>query len=164
MVERDFYQQIKERLGELFLAKGKQPYFEITAKKGLSEKLKEKIPHDREILFVFLKKKPDIFGFVEEKYTKNFITVEIKEKISRLDDIYQAKLYKDVFDAKYGFLVVLSPIQDEIKRLCKNTLNILRSYKNGVSPFLTLAQFDKSSGKFVDWFEENPFEKDIYWK
>jgi len=164
MAEADFYQQIKDRLKELFLTKGKQPYLDITANKGLTEKIKQKIPQDREIVFVFLKKKPDIFGIIEEEHTNNFITVEIKEKISKLDDIYQAKLYKEVFDAKYGFLIVLSPIQEEIKRLCKNTFSVLHSATDSIYSFLVIAQFDKESGRFVDWFEENPFEKDTYWE
>lgn len=56
MAEADFYQPIKERLEELFRNRGRQPYLEITATKGLSEKLKQKIPQNREIVFVFLKK------------------------------------------------------------------------------------------------------------
>lgn len=87
MAEADFYQPIKDRLEELFAAKGKRPYLEITATKGLSEKLKQKIPQNREIVFVFLKKKPDLFGFVEGQYSNDLITVEIKERIEKLDDI-----------------------------------------------------------------------------
>ena len=48
---------------------------------------------------------------------KSLITVEVKEKSLTLEDIYQAKLYKEVFEAKYGFLVTLSPIQEELKQI-----------------------------------------------
>lgn len=164
MAESDFYQSIKERLEELFRDRGKQPYLEITATKGLSEKLKQKIPQNREIVFVFLKKKPDLFGFVEGQYSSDLITVEVKEKIEKLDDIYQAKLYKEVFDAKYGFLITTKPIPEEIKRLCKNTFNILRSSGDDIYRFLAIGQYDKESGRFVDWFEKNPFEEEYYWK
>jgi hypothetical protein len=164
MAEADFYQLIKERLKELFVTQGKEPYLEITAKKGPSEKIKQKIPQHREIVFVFLKKKPDILGFVERQYSNDLITVEIKEKIGKLDDVYQAKLYKEVFDARYGFLITMKPIPEEIKRLCKNTFSILHSSVDSIYRFLVIGQFDKENGQFVDWFEENPFEKESYWK
>lgn len=164
MAEADFYEPIKERLENLFATKGKQAHLEITATKGLSEKLKQKIPQNREIVFVFLKKKPDLFGFVDEQYSSDLITIEVKEKIEKLNDIYQAKLYKEVFDAKYGFLIVTQPIPEEIKRLCRNTFNILRSSGDDTYRFLAIGQFDKESGSFVDWFEKNPFEEEYYWK
>ena len=164
MSEANFYQPIKDKLEELFVVKGKHPCLEVTATKGLSEKLKQKIPQNREIVFVFLKKKPDLFGFVEGQYSNDLITVEIKGRIEKLDDIYQAKLYKEVFDAKYGFLITIEPIPEEIKRLCRNTFNILRSSGDGTYRFLAIGQYDKESSQFIDWFEKNPFEEEHYWK
>ncbi len=100
MAEADFYEPIKKGLEELLASKGKSFYLEVTAARRLSEKLKRKIPEGREIVFTFLKKRPDLLGFVEGPYSSNFITVEVKEQIKKLDDIYQAKLYKEVFDAR----------------------------------------------------------------
>jgi hypothetical protein len=137
---------------------------EVTAKKGLSEKLKGKIPQGREIVFTFLKKRPDLFGFIEGQYSNDFMTVEIKERIEKLDDIYQAKLYKEAFAARYGFLITTKPIPEEIKRLCKSSIDILHSAADSIDRFLVIAHFDKESAQFVDWFEENPFEKEYYWK
>ena len=119
---------------------------------------------EREIVFKFLQLRPDIAGFVEEQHMKSLITVEVKEKSLTLEDIYQAKLYKEVFEAKYGFLVTLSPIQEELKRLCKGNFDILRSAADGVYRFLAIARFNNASGEFSDWFEENPFEQPRYWK
>lgn len=110
MAEADFYQPIKKGLEELLASKGKSFYLEVTATRRWSEKLKGKIPQGREIVFTFLKKRPDLLGFVEGQHSSNFITVEVKEQIKELDDIYQAKLYKEVFDAKYGFLITTEPI------------------------------------------------------
>src|SRR5260370_37687964 len=105
MAETDLYQPIKKRLEELFAVKKKSCYLEVTAAKGLGEKLKGQIPPQREIVFAFLKKRPDLFGFVQCQYASDLITVEVKQRIEKLDDVYQAKLYKEVFDAKYGFLI-----------------------------------------------------------
>ena len=162
--EADFYQPIKERLEELFAAKKKRFYLEVTATKGLSEMLKRKIPQHREIVFAFLKKRPDLFGFVEGQYSSDLITVEVKERIEKLDDIYQAKLYKEVFDARYGFLIITEPIPEEIKRLCKITMSILHSSVDSIYRFLIIGHFDKETGKLVDWFEENPFDQERYWE
>jgi len=164
MAEADFYEPIKEKLEELLTSKGKRFYLELTADKGLSEKLKREIPQQRDIIFTFLKKRPDLFGFVEGQYSKDLITIEIKDRIKKLDDIYQAKLYKEVFEAKYGFLITTKPVPEEIKRLCKSTIDILHSAGDSIHRFLVIGHFDKESGQFVDWFEENPFEKEYYWK
>lgn len=163
MAEADLYELIKQKLEELLASKGKRFYLEITARKGLSEKLKGAIPQHREIVFSFLRKRPDLFGFIEG-YSKDFMTVEIKERIEKLDDIYQAKLYKEVFAARYGFLITTKPIQEEIKRLCNSTSDILHSAGDDIYRFLAIGHFDKENGQFVDWFEENPFEKEYYWK
>ncbi len=164
MPEADFYELIKQKLEELLASKGRRFYLEVTARKGLSEKLKGAIPQHREIVFTFLKKRPDLFGYIEGQYSKDLVTVEIKERIEKLDDIYQAKLYKEVFAARYGFLITTKPIPEEIKRLCKSTIDILHSAGDSIYRFLVIGHFDQESGQFVDWFEENPFEKEHYWK
>lgn len=164
MNEEKYYNPIKEKLEELFHKKGKDIYLEITAKKGLSEKLKQAIPQGREITFVFLKKKPDIFGYVTKDTSKDLVVIEVKEKIAKINDVYQAKLYKEVFDTRYSFLISLTPIAEEIKRLCKNTYNILHSAQDAIYCFLVLGYFNPENNDFIDWFEENPFENEIYWE
>jgi transcriptional regulator len=165
MKEAKYYQIIKKKIEELFREKGINILLEITAEKGFTSELKRAIPETREIIFPFLGKKPDISGFVEKEYSKDFVIIEVKEEI-KLDGIYQAKLYKEVFDARYTFLVSLMPIPEEIRRLCKSTYNILHSAQDSIYSFFVLTYFNKEINDFVDWFEENPFEKgtDSYWK
>ena len=164
MAEENLYQPVKDRLSGLLATKGRQFYLEVTSTKGLSEKLKGKIPPHREIVFAFLKKRPDLFGFVEGQFgTSDLITVEVKERLEKLDDIYQAKLYKEVFDAQYGFLITGQPIPEEIKRLCGATFNILHSASDSTHRFLAIGQFDQDNGQFVDWFEKDPFQQEFYW-
>ena len=99
----DLYEPVKRYLEGQFakVAAGKTFHLEIAARKGFSEKVKAEIPDDRDIVFKFTKR-PDILGFVKGQYTSNLITVEVKGNGLELDDIYQAKLYKEVFDARYG--------------------------------------------------------------
>ena len=160
MAESDLYQPIKIALEELLVSKGMPFYLEVTAEKRLSEKLKGNIPQGREIVFTFLKKRPDLLGFVEGQYSSNFITVEVKEQIKKLDDIYQAKLYKEVFEARYGFLITTEPIPEEIRRLCNSTFSILHSSTDSIYGFLVIGHFDQINGQFIDRYEKNPFEEE----
>lgn len=162
MAEADLYDPVLRKLSEQFSGIGSSSYLETSAK-GFTEQIKAAIPPNRDILFKFLNRKPDILGFVAREYRKDFITVEIKEKSLKLDHVYQAKMYKEVFGARYGFLVTAAEIPEELKRLCKATPSILRSIDDGSFRFLAIARFFGGHG-FIDWFEENPFENDYFWK
>jgi len=161
MKEEVLYLAVKEKLEELFIAKNCEIYLEVTAK-GFSNKLKNQIPENRHIIFSFLTYKPDLTGFIEEKYSKHFIVAEIKNRKIKLNDIYQLRKYSDLFQAKFAFLISVQEIPAEIKALCKVEYKILM--RNYPLPNLTLVYFNKDINKFIEWFEENPFEKDIYWR
>jgi hypothetical protein len=163
MAEEDFYAPAKSGLERLFTNVGKNAYLEIAARKGFSEKLKQAIREGRDIVFAHLRRRPAILGFIQEEYTRSFITVEVKEKSPTLEDIYQAKLYKEVFDVKCAFLITGSTIPEELKRLCRTTYPILHSVGDDTYRFLVVAQFDKASNEFTEWFDQNPFEKPYYW-
>ena len=162
MAEADYYEPIRKCLELLFRAAGKTVYAEIGANAGFSERAKRAIPPGRDIVFSFLRQRPDLLILLEDQYSPSLVTVEIKEKIQKLDDIYQAKQYKEVFDAKHGLLITISPIQEELKRLCRITPNILRSAAD-YQQFFVIGEFDKTSANMVDWFAENPFENAVYW-
>lgn len=164
MAEKDLYEPIKTAFEDLLAGTGRSFHLEITATKGLSERLKASIPDGKEIVFAFLKKRPDLFGFLEGQYAHDLITVEVKEGAVKLEDIYQAKLYKEVLGAKCGFLITTRPIPEEVKRLCRSTLDILRSAADSSYRFLVIGQFDKDTNEFVDWFEENAFVQQRYWQ
>jgi len=164
--EKKYYKIIKKKFEDLFKEKFEDIYFEITASGNFSPKLKSKIPQNRDIIFSFLKGKgkssPDITGYVQKQYSSDFVIIEIKKEEIKLDDIYQTKKYKDLFDSRFTFLVSLKPIPEEIKRLCKIACNILHTLS--IYQSFVLIQFDEKSNKFVEWFEENIFEKDYIWK
>lgn len=164
-IEEKYYEIIKSRMEEILksMLPDKSIHLEVTATGGFSEELKQILPNHREIIFSFLTKRPDITGFVKENFSRDFLIVEIKQKIT-IDNIYQTKMYKELFDARYTFLISLQPIPEEIKRLCKNIYNILHSAQDSIYVFFVLGHFDSEKKNFVDWYEENPFEKETYWK
>lgn len=166
MPESEYYGLIKQKIKELLIEKidNKNIYLEITFKTGLSDKLKQAIPREREIIFSFLAKKPDITGIIKKQYYTDYIILEIKKEKIKLKDIYQAKMYKELLGARYTFLVTLKPIPDVIKRLCKVNFGILRSVGDNGIKFFVLTYFDKETNNFVEWFEENPFKNNRLWQ
>ena len=163
MAEADWYDAIQNKLGEQFSGVVDNLHLDTGAAKGFSETVKAAIPASREIVFSFLRRRPDIIGYVSREHAKDLITVEVKEKSLTIEDIYQAKMYKELFGARYGFLITVSPIPEALKRLCKQTYSILHSADDDIYRFLAIAQFHRAGG-FIEWFEENPFVKESYWK
>ena len=83
------------------------PRLEITANGKMSDLLQSNFSY-----FLFRKLQaerlhPDLMGFVKKKSSSNpeFITVEIKKGALRIRDILQAKLYEDIFNAKFSFAI-----------------------------------------------------------
>jgi hypothetical protein len=127
MSEKDFYDSITKHLGELLGAVAPRFYLETTATTGLTERAKQAISQGREIVFAFMKDRPDIIGVVDGQFSKHLLVAEVKESSPALEDIYQTKRYKEVFEARYAFLITIGPIKEELKRLCRSTPTILRS-------------------------------------
>lgn len=153
--EKDYYPAMKRRLEELLKSRFDEFHLEITATKRFSNKLKAEIPEHRNIIFRFLNETaPDITGFVREKHATRFFVAEFKKGTLRLDDIYQARKYAELFEAKYALLITTSEIPKELKRLSQMTHSLLAlpGYCR-----LILVRFDEQQDRFVDWFQENPF-------
>jgi len=162
MKEEGYYPHIMQRFTELFESKGYKAHFEITAAKKFSNKLKNKIPDHRHIIFYFLKDvAPDITGFVSKDGSTDFVVIEVKNEEIKLDHIYQTRKYAEFFDARFAFLISTEKIPEEIKRLSKVIYSLLSLPAYGR---LTLIQFDNTTKSLQDWYPENPFEIEYYWR
>ena len=156
--EEALYEPIREFLHSKFSARFGDCHLEITASGRFEETLKKAVRHD--IIFAFLGKKasPDLAGFTQdESGIKDFITVEIKPGKITLQDIYQVKLYGDLFSAKYALLISPQPVPEEIKRLQQN-LFILYRFMSGWYVYIGQWQ-DELSNEVIEnsWFPESPF-------
>ena len=153
--ERDLYEPVRARLQQVIQTAFPEFHLEITAQGVFSNKLKSQIPQDREIVFKFLKEAaPDITGFVKKEYSTDFIVVEVKNEMLKLEDIYQARKYAELFDARYAILVSLEEIQEEIKRLSRVVYSLL-SLPAGEQLVITIFNIERG---FVEWFPQNPFQ------
>lgn len=164
MAEKDFYKPITEQLGGLLSGVVTSYWLEVVATQGLTERAKQAVPAGREIVFSFMRDRPDIIGIVDGQFSKHLLVAEVKEGSPTLENIYQIKRYKEVFDARYAFLITIGPIREELKRLCRQTSTILSSAGDDAYRFLVLAQFHPGARRFVDWVDGNPFEKSFYWE
>ena len=95
----------------------RNPHLEITANGEVSEFLQSKFNYD---LFQKLdaeRLNPDLLGFVQKKPSslEEFITVEVKRSPLRFRDVLQAKLYEEIFNAKFSFAI--SPKGMPMKKL-----------------------------------------------
>lgn len=169
--QRELYEVIRPCIEKLIKKKAMNFHLEITADKKFSNKLKAEIPTGREIIFAFLKEAaPDITGFIKRRPFSDLITIEVKNHEIRIDDIYQIKKYRDLFNAKFAFLISTRPIPEEIKRILKvipplcptghETLVLVRFEERK----LTEEHLQGPPNPFIEWYPEDPFEKDLYWK
>jgi len=167
--EKTLYEPVKQYLTKLLNNSYSNYHLEITANRTYSEKLKHFITYN--IVFSFLKKAmPDLTGFIlkegidvklaHNKDIVSFITVEVKPSKISLPDIYQAKLYGDLFRAKYALLMSPVIIGEEIRRL-QNDLKILNRYRNWKVYIgqIVFSRSDKMGSKIEDciWYPETPF-------
>ena len=161
--ESSYYPLMQQKFAELFESKGCKAYLEVTASKRFSNKLKSKISDYRHIIFYFLRDvAPDITGFVERDTFTDFVIIEVKNEEMKLDHIYQARKYADLFEAKFAFLVSTKEIPEEIKALSKVVYPVLSA--PSIYQARTLVYFNEETQSFEDWYPENPFEKELYWR
>jgi len=117
----------------------------------------KEIPHEREILFSFGRvAKPDLTGFVRKELDAvDFITVEIEDGEGKLEDIYQAKRYADLWGAKYGFFITEKELPEQFKRLDRVS-QIFTGFRGAT---IYSAQYDHTSNTIPDesWYPGNPF-------
>lgn len=161
--ETAYYPVVRDWLDGLLAQYFTSHYLEITAYGKFSNVLKGQMPQHREIVFAFLKEAaPDITGFTVRNHEHHFVVVELKDRVIKLDDIYQTKKYAELFDAHYALLISTEEIPNEIIRLS----NVVSPYLLAVPAYgkLTFVHIQFSAGArsaigSATWFPHLPFEK-----
>lgn len=166
-LEKELYEPIKEYLEKAFRLKFGNCYLEVTANGSFSELIKRGVRND--IIFSFLGKKasPDLTGFIHTQGNQwfvvwsnsdiqDFITVEIKRERLTLQDVYQAKMYGDLFQAKYALLISTEPIPEEIRRL-NQCLFITYRFMSGWYLYVGEWHGPNRMAEFM-WLPNSPYE------
>jgi hypothetical protein len=126
---------------------------------------------DKDALFYVRGEKlnPDIMGFYEPNPARNqlpliapgLVTVEVKDCPLRIRDIYQAKLYAEIFGSYSSFLISSSPIPVEMERFLMDHSHILATHVGHGQVFLGSFREEVSDGETVygtKWlFNRYPF-------
>lgn len=168
--EKELYEPVKECLEKAFREKFGNCYLETTANGIFSDMLKSTIRDD--IIFSFLGKKasPDLTGFIHTRgskwvfpsiegpsIVKDFITVEIKRGKITPQDIYQTKMYGDLFRAKYALLISPELIPEEIRRLNERVFMTYR-YMSGWYLYIGKCSTFKGKTGISGWIPYSPFQ------
>ena len=85
----------------------KNPHLIITAHGEFSDELQRVLDYRLFAALYAEKLKPDIMGFVRKKKSSEpeVITVEVKATALTIRDVLQAKMYSDIFNAKFAFII-----------------------------------------------------------
>jgi hypothetical protein len=160
MAEKQMYEPVMAQLQKRFGKRGFVTQLEIAASAGASDAIAEGIPYGQGILFSYRSSnRPDILGWTQKR---DWIVAEVKEAALGLDEIYQTKRYKELFCARYAFLISSVPVSEQLKRLCRANPRVLGSFGDYLGCFV-LAEFNHVTGDFAIWFPENPFENPALW-
>ncbi len=125
-MERALYPLISEALMTCFGGVGKHNIHIESTDRGFSEPIKATFGRDRDIAFSFFDRaKPYLTGYVDEGTHKVIFVVEVKDAPFELRDIYQAKRYKGLLGARFGFVTSSQRTPEKLKRLCSVTPAIL---------------------------------------
>jgi hypothetical protein len=142
--EKSLYEPIKRALERVFSCLG-ECYLEVTAEKKFSDHLK-RVFDDVSLYMVRVESfYPDISGYVKRENSTDIIIVEVKPREPMVKDIFQAKDYAEVFNAKYAILASPRTISEERRRLIMKRKEIISRYPKDP---VVLTQFRQAEEDF----------------
>ncbi|TET07918.1 MAG: hypothetical protein E3J86_11760 [Candidatus Thorarchaeota archaeon] len=112
---------------------------------------------------------PDLMGYLDVKgliFTREsrLIVVEIKSDALTLKDLYQVKMYAEVFQAYYAFLISPNGFQEERRRVIIDTPELLNFYPQNGERQITVMYWRNNILEIDEELcEEDPFETEFLW-
>ena len=169
VANNEFCVSIKEYLEDALIQKFGNCHLEITAGGVFSNTIRSVVRH--QLMFSFLGKRmsPDLTGFIHiqgsdavvpltPSIVKEFITVQVKRGKITLQDIYQSKMYGDLFTAKYALLISSEPIPENIIRIDQR---IFLTYRSMRGWYLYIGEWHSGSnttGEIWQWLPHSPLQ------
>lgn len=128
--EQALYEPIRLALLKKFETTFSDVYIENTSEGGFSPKIIEALPEPSLHIIRVETMKPDFIGYYNKtEYSIDRLIVEVKARKIRIKDIYQTKLYGDVFNAEYAILVSSEYLTREIREFTKKNNLTYRNQK-----------------------------------
>ena len=126
--EKDLYEPVRQALRQRFAEKG-ECHLEVTAT-GISQDIRRLLDDSAVYILEIENKKPDLLGYVVVKSesgfeSKRLIVAEVKKASLTLDDIYQVKMYAEMFDARYAFLISPTGFKEARRRFLRHRWGVL---------------------------------------
>lgn len=151
------YSPIKDAFYSKFRRIGyKKVHIEITSGGRFSSKLKGAL--GMSLNFMGKRFAPDLTGFLVESNGVKPITIEVKRKSVGFKELFQAKGYGELLDAKYAFLVSNEPLSVDMKEALRQKLNLIYfGYPN--VRLMYVGRFNIKNKQIIneDWFPSSPF-------
>lgn len=150
------YAPIRMCLLRRFSSAGYKVHLEITCNANFSPTLKKVL--GTRIIFLGRHFAPDLCGFLEDRGKLNLISVEVKRKRIGFQEIFQAKGYGEVVEAKYAFLISNQPLLSGIREFLRNRESILY-FGYPETRIMYIGRFNSKISQLVeeDWFPKSPF-------
>lgn len=167
--EAVLYEPVMNALKSVFSTLG-ECHLEITARGSFSDKLEKNFDDVALYMMSVEDFRPDITGFVKTNSSSiDVITVEVKRDSPTIKDVFQAKNYGPIFNAKYVLLISTKHISEKKRRLILKRKEIIARFP---SESVILARFDKDKEYLPEKFEVdmklydacNPEPFATYWK
>ena len=110
---------------------------------------------------------PDLMGYLDVKglvFTEEsrLIVVEIKRGVLTLKDLYQLKMYAEVLQAYYSFLISPDGFQEEHRRVIIETPELLNVCNQDYERQITVMYWRKNTLEIDEELcEEDPFDTEF---
>lgn len=151
------YSPIKDAFYSKFRRIGyRNVHLEITSGGKFSPKLKKAL--GMSLNFMGRRFAPDLTGFLVEGNNVQPITIEVKRKRVGFKELFQAKGYGELLDAKHAFLISSEPLSVDMKEALRQKLNLMYfGYPN--VRLMHVGRFNIKNRQIIseDWFPSSPF-------
>ncbi len=156
LLEEDLYEPIKTYFLNKFKSAGYHKiHLEITCNGKFSEGMRKLL--GTRVGFFKGHFAPDLCGYIEENGKNLPVTIEIKNKRLGFQEIFQARGYGELIEARFAFLVSSQSIVVPVKDFLKNRESILY-YSYPEPKILHISRFSIKTENMVEesWFPKSP--------
>jgi hypothetical protein len=155
--EEDMYDPILTCFLKKFRSAGySEVHLEITSNGRFSERLRKAL--GTRVGFLKRHFAPDICGFTEVRNRLQPISIEVKSKRLGFQEIFQAKGYGELIEARFAFLISNQSIISTVRDFLRNKESIL-IFGYPDPRIMHIGRFDHTLEQLVeeDWFPKSPF-------